>query len=200
MTTPVVRSYVDFQFGGSVIFAKDFTSFPDNPRPGMTALKDGALWVYTTISGIQTWYPLTNKKSSFVHTQGVESFQWNVMHNLGTRDVIVGVFDESGMVAYPAVTIVDSNLIHLNFSSPATGRAIIFADGELFSPSVTAGALSIADGAVRIDVNGVLINGAYALTSANLDALVSSAVGSQLGTVTSQLGDIETALTAILAA
>jgi hypothetical protein len=136
MTNPVIRSYADFQLTGSLIFGKNHASFPASPRDGQTCLKDGVLWVFTTLAGLQTWYPLTNKKNSYVHTQAVDSFQWNVSHALNSPNVVVGVFGSDGLIMYPSVTVVDANTVRLNFTSAVSGRAVVFADGELFSPAV----------------------------------------------------------------
>lgn len=62
-----VRSLAPIDLRGSLIFGKNLSAFPLNPRNGQMELVNGALWVYAAIDGISTWYPLTNKKNSYVH-------------------------------------------------------------------------------------------------------------------------------------
>lgn len=82
--TSNVRSLAPIDLRRPLIFDKNLSAFPLNPCNGQMELVNGA------IDGISTWCPLTNKKNSYVHTQGVDSFQWTVYHDLNTPDVLFG--------------------------------------------------------------------------------------------------------------
>lgn len=159
-----VRSFADFELRGSLVFGNNLTDFPVNPRQGQTNLINGVVWVYTTIDGINTWYPLTNKKNSYVHTQAVAAFQWTVTHGLGTQDVLYSVYDENGAPQIATITFINDNSFRLNFTSAVTGRCVVFADSERFSSTIDAGILnaasvSVAGGVVTADNTGLKVNG-----------------------------------------
>lgn len=78
---PTVRALSKLHLNSSVIFESDLTEFPETPTSGEIVLKDGILWIYSLIEGVQTWYPLTNYRDSFVHTQALE----NLTATLGTK-------------------------------------------------------------------------------------------------------------------
>ncbi len=163
MTNPV-RSYADFDLRGSLIFGKNHTSFPAEPRHGEAVLKDGALWVYATISGVSTWYPLTNKKNSYVHTQAVEAFQWTINHGLGTDDVVYAAYDMAGNIMVANRTPVNGDTFRLNFTSAVAGRVVVFADSERFASNIdvgtlTAASLNVAAGTVTADNTGLKVSG-----------------------------------------
>jgi hypothetical protein len=176
-----VRSLADVDLRGSLIFGKNLTSFPPNPRQGEQVLKDGVLWIYTTILGIATWYPLTNKKNSYLHTQAVESFQWTVHHGLGTPDVIIGVYDAAGSLMYASSTPIDNNSFRLNFTSATAGRCVVFADSEryasnLSTTSLLASSIDVSSGTVVADAGGLKVNGNTVATLDNTGALSSTQV------------------------
>ena len=176
-----VRSLADVDLRGSLIFGKNLTSFPPNPRQGEQVLKDGVLWIYTTILGIATWYPLTNKKNSYLHTQAVESFQWTVYHGLGTPDVIIGVYDAAGSLMYASSTPIDNNSFRLNFTSATAGRCVVFADSEryasnLSTTSLLASSIDVSSGTVVADAGGLKVNGNTVATLDNTGALSSTQV------------------------
>ena len=78
MSNPNVKYLADLDLRGALVFGENLSEFPENPKMGQAILKEGSLWIYSTISGLSTWYPLTNKKNSYVHTQAIASFQWTV--------------------------------------------------------------------------------------------------------------------------
>ena len=159
-----VRSLAPIDLRGSLIFGKNLSAFPLNPLNGQMELVNGALWVYTAIDGISTWYPLTNKKNSYVHTQGVDTFQWTVYHNLNTPDVLFGVYGTDGSLQYPSYTPLDNNSFRLNFTSAVSGRCVVFADSERFAPNLSTNALlaasiDISNGTVTAGPGGLAVNG-----------------------------------------
>ena len=159
-----VRSLAPIDLRGSLIFGKNLSAFPLNPLNGQMELVNGALWVYTAIDGISTWYPLTNKKNSYVHSQGVDSFQWTVYHGLNTPDVLFGVYGTDGSLQYPSYTPLDNNSFRLNFTSAVSGRCVVFADSERFASNLSTNALlaasiDISNGTVTAGPGGLAVNG-----------------------------------------
>lgn len=178
MSTPnTLRSLVNLDLRGSVIFSTDLTSFPPSPRSGETVLKDGVLWCFSTVAGVQTWYPLTNKKNSYVHTQAVESFQWTINHGLETSDVVCTAYDFSGQLVIANLTVASANTIHLHFTSATAGRAVVFADSERYASNLDVGnleatALSVASGTVTADDTGLRVNGDAVVTKDATSGLI----------------------------
>jgi hypothetical protein len=167
-----IRSFADVELRSSLVFGKNLSDFPANPRQGQANLVNGALWVFATISGISTWYPLTNKKNSYVHTQAVESFQWTVAHGLATDDVIYAAYDMVGNLLVASRTRIDENTFRLNFTSATSGRVVVFADSERYASNLSVGTLAvqsvnIAEGTVVIDVSGIKISGNSVATLAD---------------------------------
>jgi hypothetical protein len=49
----------------------------------------------------------------------------NVNHNLGTRDVVVQIWDQTGVQVLAQVTVVDANNVRLNLNQSFTGRVVV---------------------------------------------------------------------------
>lgn len=165
----LVRHLADLELRGSLMFGKNLSTFPSNPRSGQVEMVEGVIWVYTSIEGVLTWYPLTNKKNSNVHTQAVASFQWTVSHGLGTDNVVYAVYGDDGSLIVANRTPIDDNSFRLNFTSAVTGRCVIFADAERFSSNIEAGTLSaaainVASGVVTADQTGLKVSGQQVAT------------------------------------
>ena len=136
-TPPVIRSLARLQTMSSVIFGQNYVDFPATPIPGETVMKDGILWCWTTIGGFQTWYPLTNRKNSYVHTQSAPALQWSVNHRLGSANVVLAVYDsETNEQVNALITIIDADNLQVNFASATAGSVVVLADAELVTPAV----------------------------------------------------------------
>jgi hypothetical protein len=49
----------------------------------------------------------------------------NITHNLGTRDVVVQLWNQSGVAELAEMTIVDANTIQLKFNQSYSGRVVV---------------------------------------------------------------------------
>ena len=58
------------------------TEFPSNPTIGQIAFVNGVLYIYSTIRSFTTWYPLTNRKKTYIHSQNIPASTWLVRHDL----------------------------------------------------------------------------------------------------------------------
>ena len=147
-----MKGYADLIITGSVSLSKNLTAFPDSPRSGQFALVNGALYVYTTIESVQSWYPLTNEKKYYKHTQAIASSSWSVAHGLGTQDLMVAVYDNYNVSQIPSgIVFTDNNSITINFSEGISGKALIFGVGDR-SISVGSGS-AVLDGTVPVTGN-----------------------------------------------
>ena len=127
-----VRSHMTLSESAS--FAREFSNFPSNPRPNQTCVVNGILYFNSNIDGIQTWRPLTNKKSSYIHVQGVESQEWTITHNMNSQDYIYFAYDTVGNLMMANVTPVDENTFKLSFSNAVKGKAVVFFDAYMDIP------------------------------------------------------------------
>jgi hypothetical protein len=127
MATPI-RVYNNLQLRDSLFFAKNLADFPESPTVGQVVLKSDRLWAYSIIDGFNTWYPLTNRKNSYVHVQGLAATEWVVTHNLNTKDIILGTYSNNDALNYPSITFTSNNVITVNFSEAETGRVVLFAE------------------------------------------------------------------------
>lgn len=114
------------------------TELNTNPELGETAFKDGILFIYASIGGIETWYPTNRPQSSYVHSQGVASESWTVNHNLATADVIVAAYDQHGHIVMADVKIKNENSVEISFTEPVEGHAVVFGREQISSPALMA--------------------------------------------------------------
>ena len=60
----------------------------------------------------------------------------NVLHNFGTKNVIVAVFDDNDEVIFPAkIKTTDDNNVDVTFHTPRTGRVVVTRGGHIVSGS-----------------------------------------------------------------
>jgi len=169
---------------GAALIHGDNNEFPGSPANGEMVMKDGVLYVYSTVDGVTTWFPLTNKKSIYVHQQAVGSLQWTVQHNFNTDEFVYMVYDSSHNLIQVNNALIDLDSFTVDFATAETGMVVVIANSALFVPSVAAQALSadslnIASGVVVIDNTGIEISG----TNIN-DSFVNKATPEMTGDLT----------------
>lgn len=150
----------DLDVLGSVSFGQ-FTDFPPNPRMGSAALVNRILYVYMEMGGVQSWYPLTQHTSSYIHTQGLPSQTWTVNHNLATTSLWIQVKDHTGNILIVSKQDVNVNTFTLHFTSPVTGTCVVVAPSSVNVPTVKATVFEIGNGDVVLDSSGVRVNNVY---------------------------------------
>ena len=168
-----VRVSSDLELRGTLAFGINAAGFPANPKLGTLFFKDGVLYGYQLIGGLETWYPLTNRTKSYVHTQGLAALQWTVNHALGSVDNWFQVQDDYGNPIMCSRTTVDANSFTLDFTEETTGRVIVVAPDSITVPSVqtsllTATSVNIGGGSVLLSAGAGSINGSPILTEAAL--------------------------------
>lgn len=133
--TVSVRSHM--RLFGDLSFDTERGSFPDNPSTNQMSLVDGILYIFSKVNGVRTWYPLTHKKTSHVHTQAVPSSTWTVTHNQDTADYGFFVYDENGSLQYADTEYVDNNTVKILLSTPTSGKAVMFFDYEITAKTLS---------------------------------------------------------------
>lgn len=165
----LVRTHMRMHGNASLSF-DDMTEFPLNPNAGQFALVDGILYIYASLGGVETWFPLTNKKSSHVHYQAVAAQVWNVSHNYGTTDLIYFVYDQSGRLMQANPNFVDADHFEITLGTAMKGKVVVFAHSDLWVPRLetTDGYaekltlnqhLNVASDHVILDGSGVTVGG-----------------------------------------
>jgi len=173
--TEHVKVLNDLELHGAFIMPDDNADFPLNPALGTFVIKDRCLYGYLKIGGMETWYPFASKTNSFIHTQGVPALTWTVTHNLGTSNVWLQVKDDNGNIVGVGKTDVSDNQFQLNFTSAIKGTVVVVAPDSVDVPVVKASLIQVGAN-VEINTTGVLINGQYALTAANISAEIQAAI------------------------
>ena len=125
-----VLSNLLFKNSSMVLHAN--ATFPENPTPGEIALVDGVVYVYTTLDNFRTWYPMTNRKQNYIHTQGLESTEWIIEHNMNTTNYIFMAYDSNGALMDPSYEPIDNNSFKVIFTLAKAGKLIVFAETEEF--------------------------------------------------------------------
>jgi len=123
-------------------------SFPTSPVNGEFSFVNGVLYIYSTIDGHTTWYPLTNSKLYYVHTQELASFEWAVEHNLNTENIIFFVYNELNELLLTEIAFNDidpKNKLIIKLTEATKGRVVVFAAGDKFGVSGSGGGASSAD-------------------------------------------------------
>ena len=119
------RSLTNVENHGYVIL-KSLTDFPqENPDLGSICRINGVAYIYDSIQGFETWYPLTNRYSTYVHNQGAASDLWTVNYNLGTQNVLVQIYDGAGVLSIASPSEMTDNSFKVSFTAPITGVAIV---------------------------------------------------------------------------
>lgn len=165
----------DVAIHGGIQFLDAKENFPENPSIGTMVLKGTAIYAYIAIGGMETWYPFANRTNSYVHVQGLPNTTWTINHQLHTTDVWVQVKDSNGRIVNATVTATNEDTVTINFTTAITGTAVIVAPDSINVPEVKTSLISVGPN-VTINTNGVLINGSYALTAANIDQQIADAV------------------------
>ena len=167
----------DLALQGALVLEQDNNAFPVNPAIGTMVVKDQCLYAYIKIGGLETWYPFANRTNSYIHIQSDASTTWTVNHGLGTTNIWYQVKDPAGNIMYVGKTDINVNSFQLNFTSIAVGSVLVVAPDSIDVPIVKASVIEIGGNSeIVIDNSGVLINGSYALTSANIESQINGAV------------------------
>ena len=162
----------------STIVLDGEADFPGSPTIGQFCFKDGVLYLYATISGSETWYPLTNKSQHYVFTQGISSTSWVISHNLGTEDVIFIAYDDNDVQLVPSsVTIDNDDQITLTFLTGEKGKCVIFGASDQYAPAVNASVINVGSNitleGTSITVSGTDIVALLDQTQSDLNAMFS---------------------------
>ena len=116
----------------STIMYENTGTWPSSPTEGMTVFKDQILYIYATIATVETWYPLTNTRENYIHTQGVAASTWTVEHNLGSTDFIFMAYDNTGeVVQIVSPTAITTNSFELEMLETIAGRVVVFISSEV---------------------------------------------------------------------
>lgn len=182
----------DLSLFGGFQFLDNKAAFPENPSVGTIILKEDVIYAYIVVGGLETWYPFSSRTSSYVHTQGLANTTWTITHNLGTSDIWIQAKDSTGRVVSATMTVVDENVVQVNFTSAMTGNAIIVAASSINVPEVKATVVNVGPD-VQINTTGVRINGSYALTGANITEQVATIVADETAALQAALSAETTA-------
>ena len=160
---------------GALTLSENNADFPPNPAIGTLLLKNNALYAYIRLGGMETWYPFASRTNSYVHTQSVSASTWYVNHNLHTTDVWTQIKDTDGYIVNANVSVIDEDNVEVNFTSAKSGTIVVVAPDSIDVPEIKATLITVGSNVV-INDDGVQINGSYALTAANIETQISTAV------------------------
>jgi len=148
----------NLKFKGSGPVLESLTNFPTNPDSGQMCLVDGCVYIFTAVNNIETWYPLTNKNMSYIHTQGVSALEWTISHSLNSDNFIFFIYDENDNLIEANYSVIDSNSFKLTFTLAKKGKVVVFAAVENNALSMSSDNLKVKN----------IINGFTDLSAFNL--------------------------------
>jgi len=134
-----MRVLSNLKLHGSHLTLDEVSDFPTSPGNGQMVFVSGVVYIYTTISGVSTWYPVNSKSSSFVHIQGVASTSWVIKHNLNTTDFVFFAYDSNGDLMQGDYVPVDNNTFNLDFTVARYGKAVVFVASAGYVPAIGGG-------------------------------------------------------------
>ncbi|TMP46339.1 hypothetical protein CWB96_00025 [Pseudoalteromonas citrea] len=170
MSAHEMRVMTNMRMFGDASFSLDqHEKFPLNPAAGQFALVEGILYIYARLGVVETWFPLTNKKSSHVHFQAIASSEWVISHNYNTDEYVFMVYSEEGNIIHAKPTPIDKNKFQLNFGTAIKGKVVVFIHSDLAIPRLATEdgiietltvnqVVDIAGGKVVADANGLTVN------------------------------------------
>lgn len=138
-----IQSFTSVDLQNAGIIYGEMGEFPATPKDGMTVMKEGVLYHYTTLRGAQTWYPLNSKYSSYVHTQGLASQSWTINHDFDTENVMFMIYDTQGNLVWAEHEFTSSNTLTLTFTEAIAGKCVVFAMTEMYTNTVTSTSANI---------------------------------------------------------
>lgn len=118
----------DLVFKKSKLIMHNNESLSSRPQVGEVAFLNGIYHIYSVIDDNPMWFPLASKKSYFSHNQDNASGIWTINHNLGTSNIIVNIFDNTGKLINVTPTVVSDNQVIVELPSSVSGKAIVFGD------------------------------------------------------------------------
>jgi hypothetical protein len=183
------RIYNDLALYGALVMEVNETGFPANPKVGTFLMKDNNLYGYVSIGGLETWYPFSHKTLSYIHSQGLSSSTWTVVHNLGTTNVWIQVKDQNGNIVSVGKQDIDANSFRLTFTEAVRGTVMVVAPDSVDVPEVKATVIDV--GNVHISTSGITINGSSVLTSTNIQGQIDSSIAAVVGAAPAALNTLE---------
>jgi len=130
---------------GTLTFATNNKDFPETPIVGEVAFVNGALYIFTKINNIQTWYQLTEKRDTYTHVQGKPSKEWSVNHNFSTEKCSFFAYVDNSLNKNHKVTFQDNNRILVAFDEEETGTLTVFKFPEVVTSSVTTDTIHVKE-------------------------------------------------------
>jgi hypothetical protein len=168
MSTPQVTIFSNMRVAGALILDKDSAGFPENAQLGTLLLKGGCLYGYMTIGGLKTWYPFSSKTASYVHSQGLESMEWTINHDLASTQIWHQIQDNEGNIISPmGVEIVSPHQVKLKFAEAIVGTVLLVAPSTMDIPEMKTQLITVGSD-VRITDSGMTIAGKQVLTSVTM--------------------------------
>lgn len=132
--------------------------FPNTPKVGMPAFVNNQFYIYGQVGTLLVWVPMTSGALTYIHSQGLSSLSWVINHKLGTSDLIVSVYDNTGNVIYPEITHAqDVNgdwVTTVTFLTETLGYAVIFGSKCIDASVVNA---DVINATTTITVNGAVV-------------------------------------------
>ena len=121
----------------SAIIFDSGENFPSSPSIGQLFFKtDGILYIYSQVSGVTNWFPMTNARESYVHTQAVATSTWTIVHGFNTTNFIFSAMDTNKVLLQISPTNVLNNQFDLEFGEPTAGTCIVMVSAEMQLPAM----------------------------------------------------------------
>ena len=191
MTQNNIQVLSDVEFTGGFVFNNNYSDFPPNPQPRTLIVKDSIPYIYTELqygTGFYSWQPMGLKQASYLHTQGVESTSWTVVHNFGSSDFGYFVYDAAHNLVIANMQIVDNNTITILLSQAMTGTVVLFSLQHINSTTVETNRLLIAGEILTVSNGSLLVSGTPVALTSYVDAQIANSAATAVTTYTALTG------------
>lgn len=104
---------------------KEYDDYPLNPKVGTWALIRKSLMMCISVSELPVWIPLSPERNTKLFEQETPSDRWVVDHKLGSDNVLIQCFDQSGKVIMPSeINPIDSMSTEIVLPEAMTGKVV----------------------------------------------------------------------------
>ena len=132
------------------------------------ALKAGILFIFANLGGVETWFPLNRPQAHYIHSQGAPAMEWTIYHNLGSKEVVVTVYNDDDEIIDVYVqhkeTPEDGWHTTVRLAEAGTGYAVIFGRENLTTPTINTQVMHVT--------NELTIQGNTAMTDSDIQAVL----------------------------
>jgi len=96
------------------------------------------------IESVEMWYPIANKKDTYIHVEAVAATTWTVVHNRDLLDpshLIFTIYDDNKVIQQVSPHDMTKDQFQVTFGEAISGMVVCFFESDMFTPSLNAASI-----------------------------------------------------------